>query len=126
MTRVLIVGTPRSGTTWIGQALGRSRDTVYVHEPDGPNDAYALKAKLGRGLHNDLLPGAVAPEYETLGRSAFAGGQFDRSWRGRLAKRLVDTSSVAERSAALHGDTAALRLRAAAALASPLRPRPDV
>src|SRR5690349_10189911 len=32
MTRVLVVGPPRSGTTWIGQVLGRSVATRYVHE----------------------------------------------------------------------------------------------
>jgi hypothetical protein len=123
MSRVLVVGTPRSGTTWIGQALGRSRGTVYVHEPDGPNDAFALRSKHGHGLQNELAPGVAAPDYERLWRGAFAGGEIDRSPRGRAAKFLVDSTDIATRMAAFRGEKTGLRTRAAIALAVPLRPR---
>lgn len=123
MSRVLVVGTPRSGTTWIGQALGRSSATVYVHEPDGPNDAFALRAKRGHGLQNELAAGATAPDYERLWEGAFAGGEFDRSPRGRAAKFFVDSTSIATRMAAFRGEKTSLRTRAAMALAVPLRPR---
>jgi hypothetical protein len=120
---VLVVGTPRSGTTWIGQALGRCHDTVYVHEPDGLNDAYALRAKRGRALQIELAPGEPAAEYETLWRCAFDGGAPDRSMRGRAAKRLVDTSRLTDRLAALRGEPASRRVRLAMALATPSRPQ---
>jgi hypothetical protein len=125
MSRVLVVGTPRSGTTWIGQALGRSRATVYVHEPDGPNDAFALRAKRGHGIQNEIAPGTSAPDYERLWSAAFAGGEFDRSPRGRVAKYLVDSTSIGTRMAALRGEQVSLRARGAMALATPLRPRPS-
>ena len=32
--RILLMGSPRSGTTWIGKMLGHAPDTVYVDEPD--------------------------------------------------------------------------------------------
>ena len=35
MTRVLILGVPRSGTTWSGRALGATEHAAYVNEPDG-------------------------------------------------------------------------------------------
>jgi hypothetical protein len=32
--RILLMGSPRSGTTWIGRMLGYAPDAVYVDEPD--------------------------------------------------------------------------------------------
>ena len=32
--RTLAVGPPRSGTTWIAEALRHGADSRYVHEPD--------------------------------------------------------------------------------------------
>ena len=31
---ILIVGLPRSGTTWVGEVLSSARNTYYVFEPD--------------------------------------------------------------------------------------------
>jgi hypothetical protein len=124
MTKVLVIGPPRSGTTWVGQALGRSYDTRYVHEPDGDHEPYALKAKVGRSGQIVLRPGDVAARYEKLWTGAFAGGGRSRSARERLARRGFGTTRVIHRSAALRGETVPYKLRLALALAAPLRPAP--
>ena len=41
-TRLLIVGVPRSGTSWLGRALAMSADASYVHEPD--HERYVIAA----------------------------------------------------------------------------------
>ena len=37
---ILIVGTPRSGTTWIASILSRAPKTIYIHEPDNERTSY--------------------------------------------------------------------------------------
>ena len=37
---ILIVGTPRSGTTWTANILARAPETVNVHEPDNERTSY--------------------------------------------------------------------------------------
>ena len=37
VSRVMVTGTPRSGTTWVGHVLSAKDDTLYVHEPFNPN-----------------------------------------------------------------------------------------
>src|SRR6185369_7486408 len=32
--RILVLGTERSGTTWVARALASADDATYVHEPD--------------------------------------------------------------------------------------------
>jgi sulfotransferase family protein len=124
VVRVLVVGPPRSGTTWIGQALGRASDTCYVHEPDGDHDAFALKVKRGGPRHVELKPGDDAPGYEQLWSAAFVGGQRRRSIRARLAEHWFDASTISERARARRGEQTPLRLRAALTLAQPLEARP--
>lgn len=70
---VLIAGAPRTGTSWVGQALSFAQDSCFVNEPDNENeDPFALKAKLSLGRFPVLAPGdAAPPAYERLwdGRS---------------------------------------------------------
>jgi hypothetical protein len=75
--RILVVGLPRSGTTWVGRALGAAAGTRAVGEPDNEdNFAYALKAKRGLGRYPIVLPGERPPAaYEALWDGAFAGGR---------------------------------------------------
>jgi Sulfotransferase family len=48
--RVLVVGHPRSATTWLGKVLGATAGTSYVAEPDLPKDRpFAVRALAGRG-----------------------------------------------------------------------------
>jgi len=78
--RVLVAGLPRSGTTWVGEVLGRCAGTRYLHEPDNhllrPE---AWWAKRALGPYPELRPGtdvdsAGAGDYERLWALAFAGG----------------------------------------------------
>jgi hypothetical protein len=77
--RVLVAGLPRSGTTWVGEVLGRCAGARYLHEPDNhlvrPE---AWWAKQGLGPYPELRPGAVPPagagDYERLWSVAFDGG----------------------------------------------------
>jgi hypothetical protein len=79
--RVLVAGLPRSGTTWVGEVLGRTAGARYLHEPDNHllrPEAWWAKRRLGP--YPELRPGAdVAPgpdggDYERLWERAFAGG----------------------------------------------------
>lgn len=119
VTRVFVVGPPRSGTTWIAQTLGRAEDASYVHEPDGDHQVYALKVKRGGPRHVEIIGDDAPPGYDALWAAAFAGGRHDRSLRGRLAERLFDGTTRQARTAARTGRATSLRVRLAVALARP-------
>ncbi|MBM3674640.1 MAG: hypothetical protein FJW88_06730, partial [Actinobacteria bacterium] len=74
MPRFLLVGVPRSGTSWTGTALGLTAGTRYVDEPDGFRDAFAFRVMMRRGENPVLDPADPAPDYEQLWSGAFAGG----------------------------------------------------
>ena len=97
VSKVLVVGLPRSGTSWVGNALGRAPDTVYVHEPDGDHDPFAFRARRASFISPTLAPGDPAPELERLWRGAFAGGQRPVTVRSRLAWRRYRLSPVDQR-----------------------------
>jgi hypothetical protein len=73
--RVLVAGLPRSGTTWVGEVLGRTDGARYLHEPDNhlvrPD---AWWAKRGLGPYPELAPPDDGGDYERLWATAFAGG----------------------------------------------------
>src|SRR4051812_45267386 len=122
MARILVIGPPRCGTTWIGQTLGRANGARYVHEPDGFHEPFALKATIGHPAYIELAADQPADTYETLWRAAFGGGRRGTTLRDRAAKRLFDESARNERSAARRRERTSVRLRAALALARPLQP----
>ena len=72
---MLVAGLPRSGTTWVGEVLGRTAGARYLHEPDNhlvrPE---AWWAKRQFGSYPELSPGADGGDYERLWARAFAGG----------------------------------------------------
>ena len=73
--RVLIAGLPRSGTTWVGEVLGRTAGARYLHEPDNHlvrPEAWWAKRRLGG--YPELRPGDDGGDYERLWARAFAGG----------------------------------------------------
>ena len=75
MTRVLIAGVPRSGTTWIGECLGSAPGAIYVHEPDNPESgAFAVVGTSGLWSEPDLVPGQRHEGYELLWH---VGAYFD-------------------------------------------------
>lgn len=87
---VLLLGLPRSGSTWIGNALGAAEGVTYVHEPD--NDAlhrHTLAAKGDLGLMPMLDRHDDASAYARL---------FDAALRGERPSRLGDRRrALAER-----------------------------
>jgi hypothetical protein len=119
MTRLLVAGVPRSGTTWIGQALGHSEGAAYVNEPDGDHDPFAFRARLGHGAPPALAPGDTDADLERLWQGAFAGGRYAGSPRDRLARALFARTPIAARWDAWLDGKVTLPLRAAAALAVP-------
>ena len=125
MTRVLLAGLPRSGTSWTGRVVGRADGATFVHEPDGEHEPFAIRAKRGYGRHIVLDPDTAAPEYERLWSGAFAGGDRTPNLRARVAERLFETASLQERSAARRGESVSMRMRAALALAVPPGPVPE-
>ncbi|MDQ3957311.1 MAG: hypothetical protein M3273_03205 [Actinomycetota bacterium] len=132
MTAVLVAGVPRSGTSWAGKVLGKTRGTAYVNEPDNENQAFAFRAKIGLGLFPVLEPGDDAPGYETLWDHALGAAAPRGALRNARARvsydilKLIRKKSRAELDAALrHTDPeVSRRVRIAAALSVPRGPEP--
>jgi hypothetical protein len=73
--RILVAGLPRSGTTWVGEVLGRTAGARYLHEPDNHllrPEAWWAKRRLGP--YPELSSGEDGGDYERLWALAFAGG----------------------------------------------------
>jgi hypothetical protein len=119
MTTVLIAGVPRSGTTWVGQALGATDGAVYVNEPDGDHDPFAFRARLGRGVAPALAPGEHDVDLERLWQGALAGGRYAGTPRDRVARALYRRTAVRDRWEAWLGGKVSPALRATAVLAVP-------
>jgi hypothetical protein len=124
MTRLLIVGVPRSGTTWVGETLGATPGATYVNEPDGDHDPWAYRARHGFPAVPQLDPGATAPDLERLWAGAFAGGARPHDARARLARAVYARTSIDSRWEAWLGGRESVPLRAVRMLARPLGPRP--
>ena len=132
MQRVLVVGVPRSGTTWVGNVLARSAGATYLGEPDNHlRFAFPLRAKLRSGERQ--YP-ALAPEREDtrigdlrlLWENALS--EEPRSGvaelRGRYANRLVELAGGMRVLRAFDdANRTSPLLTAAVALARPERPR---
>jgi hypothetical protein len=122
MTRLLIVGVPRSGTSWVARTLRRTEGACFVGEPDNEKEEpFALAAKHGLGLYPVLQPGDESPACETLWERAFAGRKRGSELRTRAAKRLLQNVSSSELRAAVAHSNYRLspRLRAVRLLAAP-------
>jgi len=95
--RVLLISTPRSGSTWAMRMLACAPGGVYVHEPDNVDTEGTVRdssTRLGFGPYPVLEPGSSAPQYAALWDLAFQGRRALRLRRGvgrrvsRLAFRL--------------------------------------
>jgi hypothetical protein len=129
--RVLVVGVPRSGTTWVGTVLARSAGASYLGEPDNHlRFAYALRAKLRAGerqypvLAPDQEDGRV-DELRVLWENAFSEERRRgiAELRGRSANRLVELAGGRPIMRLLAGSRSSPLLRMAVALARPERPK---
>jgi hypothetical protein len=115
---VLVLGLPRSGTTWTAHLLGCAPGTVTVLEPDNEKTTVtAIDPKRRLGRFPVLDPGEDAGPYRDLWARALAGGGGD-TWSRRLGGRLFAASSANEREAWVSGHPSA-RLRLAGYLGRP-------
>jgi hypothetical protein len=129
MTQVLIVGAPRSGTTWVSRVLGSTPGARSLDEPDNHfyfPFAYRAKLKLRTGHFPCLQPADEAPELDELWRAALS--QPTRSVAGRMRRaasmHLLTAAGVPSILAALRGTRRpTVRLRLAEILAVPEQPQ---
>ncbi len=126
-TRVLVLGPARSGSTWVGNVLGRARGATYVHEPDDPAaNATALRAYAGTGRHAlSDWPGALPPRAVAIFDAAFGvSDPGPPGLRARIVGRLMRGATQEQVHAALDPDAPrwTLELSLAAALARPQSP----
>lgn len=129
---MLVVGLPRSGTTWVAEMLGSCDATALVHEPDNPTVApFALRKRgLPGGYYTALAPDDDAPVYEKLWREAFRQPPVpETAWsrvRRRGADRLLDHARRRghPRASFTTQPHVAPSVRAAAAFALPSQPSP--
>ncbi len=107
---VLVVGVPRSGTTWTANVLGASEGASVVMEPDNEKlSAPAIWAKAGLGRFPVLGAGDNARRYARLWRWALSGAGSNR--RLRLAQRLVRHATGEDLEALVQGrEPMALRM----------------
>ena len=95
MSRVLVVGVPRSGTTWVATILGETRDAVYVEEPDNHLThpfAFRAKHRLQGGFYTALRPDHDPVDYAALWRAALGfpdHGPTPRPWAAMRRKLAV-------------------------------------
>ena len=128
MTRsVLVVGAPRSGTTWVAQILSAAAGADYVEEPDNHFRfafAYTAKRRLGLGPYPRLDSRESSPQaaaYERLWREAFEPVDLPRTRVAArsAANRLVRTAGSRRVARALAGEARGAMLRVAEAMAVP-------
>jgi hypothetical protein len=90
--RVLVVSSPRSGSTWTLRALACAAGASFVREPDNVDTAASVETtvtRLGFGPYPVLEPGDVAPQYAALWDLAFQGRRalaLRRGWGRRVAR----------------------------------------
>lgn len=123
---ILVIGPPRSATTWVGGVLGAAPGTESVHEPDNEVQIpYALKAKAGLNRFPVLGAGHRVPApYERLWEDAFAGRSYGKGPAWAASKTLLKRSTRVEQRAAFCSPDAprlSAKLKAVARLARPPR-----
>lgn len=86
LNRILVVGAPRSGTTWLAATLASTPGGRLVNEPDNPVFNAAADTSIAvNGGYPVLRPGQRATEYARIWDSAFPGppkSSMRRLWRG--------------------------------------------
>lgn len=81
---ILIVGLPRSGTTWVQNVLGAAPNVEVIHEPDNEKShPLGWRNKLSTHRFPYLLESDEDYQLENLFRTIFEGGELNKalSWR---------------------------------------------
>jgi len=131
-SRILVVGLPRSGTSWVGRALSAGDDTGYVSEPDNEDGfAYAVRAKRGLGYLPAIAPGQrPSPSYQSLWAAVLGPRAIPQKQRHRVSRRLHRSargaSSVHDASTWPIHRRAALAAAAAVSAPGPTPPKARV
>src|SRR5437588_6656817 len=89
MIRIVVIGVPRSGTSWVSVILATAPHTVLVNEPDYPDHPSGDLSVQEHGVYPVLAPGASAPRYEMMWDVAFSGGFPDRPLTRHAGKAVV-------------------------------------
>lgn len=125
MRPILVLGPPRSGSTWVAEIMASAPGTHHLHEPDSdPNQPFGLLAKAGIGRYPLLGPGDGADRYEQLWTAALTPGS-GREQTSRIGRALLKRTSLDLRNEILFGvptRRARLAERALAAFARPVSP----
>lgn len=131
MRPVLVVGVPRSGTTWVAEVLAAGGGATYLEEPDNHfrfGFAFRAKRSLGRREYPLLCPdsaGDAVEDYARLWSEAFAPTPKEAGiadLRRRAANRLIRAAGSSLISGVLAQESRrSAVLEAAAALAVPER-----
>lgn len=125
MIPYLLVGLPRSGTSWVGKSLTQGPGVRYLDEPDGFREPFPFRVMMQYGESPILDPGDPAPDYERLWRGIYSGGLRSQNVRGRIAQAAFDRAGTAARRRARAGDGTSLLLQLAMRTAQPPTPDPD-
>jgi hypothetical protein len=89
VTRIVVTGVPRSGTSWVSVILATAPHTVLVNEPDYPDYPSGDFSVEEFGVYPVLAPRAPAPWYEVMWDVAFSGGFPDQPLTRRAGKALA-------------------------------------
>ncbi len=102
---VLIAGTPRCGSTWLANVLGRTTDARTVYEPDGPfSDILGALVATRLGPFPVLRPEDESRWYQVVWDLAFSGGwPWDRVEAARSAGRQMVKIPPSVRDAVVAG-----------------------
>ena len=102
MSPILLLGPPRSGSTWVSEVLAAVPNSLRVHEPDSdPHQPFALLAKAGIGRYPIIAAGDDAGRYGALWRAAFQSAERGRGLRDVPARALLRSTDLATRNAIL-------------------------
>ena len=86
----MIIGVPRSGTSWVSEILAAGPGVTFVNEPDYPDNYPSGGLAIPQyGLYPVVAPGERAPAYETMWDVPFAGGFPDSSLTRAVGRLLV-------------------------------------
>jgi hypothetical protein len=115
VTRIVVTGVPRSGTSWVSGILATAPHTAVVNEPDYPDYPSGDFSVEELGVYPVLAPRSPAPRYELMWDVAFSGGFPDQPLTRRAGKALV----------ALPQSVRLPIVRTAARMVRRMRPPPD-